>query len=301
MLTITKIPRGNEGHEVIECFLKTKKVSSIFFCSPFTIQTWLNTEIKELYLASFRNEKILLVYDIKRKKDVRFLLEYPSDEFMRSVIEYFDAKYIGVNELHHIPPHIENPHDQCDDYLVDVATVEGMFDGMVRREYNRCVRRHPRIFFKEVENSDRVAIKLFLEKWLYTRTDEQNKFSRISNELYFIDSYLDNPQAYGGVVYDGDQIVALTFFVQSMIEGVALSTTSKVLRGYTKLGTYLSVEQAKMLKKKGFNKVNIGKMNNEFKRKFLLNATPLSIYAYEAWIKEGWKFTSNFLQRGLIM
>ena len=84
MYSIVKI-EGNNAHNNLQLFLSRQKFLPIFFFSPYTLNTYLAHNGKDLYIIDYKGEETLIM--IKEKpKEVRFLFNSPSVHMKEKVL-----------------------------------------------------------------------------------------------------------------------------------------------------------------------------------------------------------------------
>ena len=276
MSSIVKI-EGNNAHNNLQLFLSRQKFLPIFFFSPYTLNTYLAHNGKNLYIIDYKGEETLIM--VKEKpKEVRFLFNNPSVHMKEKVFEHFRPIYAAVNEVIDMPKEaaaINMPEIEL--FLPPIANLAYKD---IRKKYNQCKRKHPNLCFEQYDSRDVEKIRLFVEKWNIARGEKTEKFVNSKNDLHFFELYNYNPEIIGGVVMDGNEIVSISFSVPGL-NGSLISAINKCLRGYTELGVFTYVERARFLCDKGFNRVYIGPVNNDFKKQFLQNAIFHDVYSYE--------------------
>lgn len=263
MLNIQKIPEHN-AHEIIEEYLKRLPFSPIFFFSAYTLNTWLNHMGKTMYWVEYGGEKALVLYR-ERHHDVRFLFYHPTTELTEELKKHFDSNYIAANDVYNtnIEPNTENS-----ELLTSIPPIANLEDSKIRKDYNAFLKKHPTFVFKKYAHDMKDDAFKFLDAWKLTRSELFNQYEKTVNDKHFLDLYSDNPNIGGGIVYDGETPVAITFFVPSM-DGKVIGLVNKSLRGYTQLGAFVFVQRAKLAQERGYTEMYLGPINNDFKKRFL--------------------------------
>lgn len=283
MFTVVKI-EGNNAHSDLQVFLSRQQFLPIFFFSPYTLNTYLTHNGKKLYIATYNGQEALIM-GREKPKEIRFLFTNPSVAMKEAVLEHFKPIYAAVNEAVTSPKEVvalNRPEAEL--FLPSIAN---LVDKHIRKKYNQCKRKHPNLRFEQYVPENIEKIRLFIERWNIARNEKSNKFVNTKNDLHFFELYNYSPEVIGGVVMDGNNIVSISFVVPSLGGGL-ISIINKCLRGYTELGVFNYVERARFLCSKNFNRVYIGPINNDFKKKFSQDAILHNVYSYELYK------TSNF-------
>lgn len=283
MLTIVKI-EGNNAHSDLQVFLSRQQFLPIFFFSPYTLNTYLTHNGKNLYIATYNGQEALIM-GRENPKEIRFLFTNPSVAMKEAVFEHFKPIYAAVNEVVASPKEIvalNRPEAEL--FLPSIAN---LVDKHIRKKYNQCKRKHPNLRFEQYAPENIEKIRLFIERWNIARNEKSNKFVNTKNDLHFFELYNYSPEVIGGVIMDGNNIVSISFVVPSLGGGL-ISIINKCLRGYTELGLFTYVERSRFLCSKDFNRIYIGPVNNDFKKKFSQDAILHNVYSYELYK------TSNF-------
>lgn len=284
MFTVVKI-EGNNAHNDLQEFLSRQKFLPIFFFSPYTLNTYLTHNGKNLYIANYEGQEALIM--VKEKpKEIRFFFTNPSVVIKEAVIQQFKPVYVAVNEVANSPKEavaVNNPEVEL--FLPPIANLA---DKNIRKKYNQCKRKHPNLIFEKYNPDNIDKIRIFIEKWKVARSEKVDEFVNAKNDLHFFELYNNNPEVIGGIVRDGNEIVAISVAVPSL-DGGLISVINKSLRGYTELGVFTYVERSRFLCDKGFNRVYIGSVNNDFKKQFLQDAIFNDIYSYELYKASNFK------------
>lgn len=283
MLTVVKI-EGSNAHNDLQVFLSRQQFLPILFFSPYTLNTYLTHNGKNLYIATHNGQEALITVR-EKPKEVRFLFTNPSVAMKEAVFEYFKPIYVAVNEVVTSPKGvaaINRPEAEL--FLPSIAN---LVDKHIRKKYNQCKRKHSNLRFEQYTPENIEKIRLFIERWNIARNEKSNKFVNTKNDLHFFELYNYSPEVIGGVVMDSNNIVSISFVVPSLGGGL-ISIINKCLRGYTELGLFTYVERSRFLCSKDFNRIYIGPVNNDFKNKFSQDAILHNVYSYELYK------TSNF-------
>lgn len=291
MFNVVKI-EGYYAHNNLQMFLQHQKFLPFFFFSPFTLMTYLTHNGKNLYIVNYEREEAL-VMSREKPKEVRFFFNKPSASMKKAVFEYFKPDYMCVNETDIVEDEpIAFNRLEVELSLVPIANLE---DRDVKKKYNQCKRKHPELSFENYDPENLEKIKIFIQKWNEFQTNKSDKFIDTKNDFHFFELYNHDPDVIGGVVMDNNEIVGVSFSVPSM-NGSLISVINKCLRGYTELGIFTYVERSRFLCNKGFNRVYIGSVNNNFKKKFLQNASFHNVYSYEIYKAPNFRSSEWHLQ-----
>lgn len=290
MFNVVKI-EGSNAHNNLQAFLLRQKFLPFFFFSPFTLNTYLTHNGKNLHIVNHEGQEALIV-SREKPKEVRFFFNNPSVSMKEAVFEYFKPVFMSVNETDIIAKKftiVNRPEAEI--FLDPIANLS---DKNIRKKYNQCKRSHPNLRFENYNPKDIEKIKKFIQKWNAYNINKSDKFIDTKNDLHFFKLYNYNPDVLGGVVMDDNEIVSISFSVPSL-DGNLVSVINKCLRGYTELGVFTYVERSKFLCDKGFSRVYIGLVNNDFKKKFLQNASLYSVYSYEIYKASNFKSSEGHL------
>jgi len=282
-LILTKIsPVASDP--VLKDFLERHPFVPFFFFSQYTLQTWLNHDSKTLYIAELGDERLLILHkegaanaEGKRALDIRVLFDHPSSKMVNELMREFNPNYLSVNEC--VTPPQEGKYLSDIEYEIQLEPVATLADKDLRKKYNQALRKNAGLRYETYKPEHAEDIRMFLQKWNMTRSEHANAYAKTHNDRHFLDLYKDDPKLIGGVVYDGEDIVAYTLSVPDM-NGSLLAVFNKVLRGYVQFGIYLYVERTRQLMAHGFSRANIGSINNDFKKQFLDDAVKHDIYCY---------------------
>ncbi len=272
-LQITKI-NSESAHTTLAEFLSNKPFVPLFFFSPYSLNTWLNNDVRLLYIAELGNEKILMVCR-DENKDVRILFDQPSEEMVTALTNHFKPKFFSVNESN-THPNVKSFYSDTE-YKILLKPIAELSEKRVRKNYKRAITKNTGLIYKSYLPEYVPKIVDFLQKWNTTRSELQNQYAKTKNDLHFLEMYKDDPDLIGGVIFDNDQIVGYRLGVKTF-DGNILALFNKILRGYTELGVFLYVEGARQLVDLGYDSAYIGPVNNDFKTQFLKNAQPYEVY-----------------------
>ena len=290
MFTIVKI-EGNNAHNHLQAFLSRQKFLPTFLFSPYTLNTYLTHNEKNLYIAT-KDGQEMLIMSREKPKEIRFFFINPSIAMKEAIFEHFKPIYSAVNEVINPPKEVvalNKPEVEL--FLPPIAELA---DKKIRKRYNQCKRKHPNLHFEQYVPEHIEKIRVFIERWNSTRTEKSNKFIDTKNDLHFFELYNYNPEVIGGVVMDDNNIVGISFAVPSL-DGGLISVINKSLRGYAELGVFTCVERSRFLCGKGFNRVYIGSVSNDFKKQFLREAIFHDIYSYELYKAVNFKSSERHL------
>lgn len=278
----------------LQTFGPVQKIGAAMFSNIFILDTYLNKIVNRLYTLEVGEDKFLVVKRVFRK-EYRFLFKEPPPLVLKSFIETFDPAYISVHFLQYteIDEHITLLEKEiiCSTSLKDL-------NPEIQRKYKQSLQRNKGLCVENFEYKQHIAdLIIFLESWRCGRSQEKDIWVRIENDLNLMASYGSANLLQGLVVRDftkENKIVGYNIFVSSSQEGVSLSICSKVLRGYVQLGVFLKVESFKKMRESGFQRVNLGQINNDFKKAF---DSDFSIHMYHKELYISSEFSKTVVDR----
>lgn len=276
MINVVTI-KGDTAHDSLQLFLSRQKFLPFFFFSPFTLNTYLTHNGKNLHIVNYDGQESLIM-SREKTKEIRFFFNKPTISMKKAVFEHFNPLYMCVNETDTVDNEFAETNSPEAELLL--CSIASLSDKNIRKKYNQCIRNHPNLRFEKYNLEDIGKIKKFIKKWNYYHSNKSDKFIDTKNDIHFFELYNHNPDVLGGVIMDDCEIIAISFAVPS-IDGNLISVINKCLRGYTELGVFTYVERSKFLCDRGFNRAYIGSINNDFKKKFLINNHFHNVYSYE--------------------
>ncbi len=273
---IVKKVNPETAHATLEEFIAAHPFVPLFFFSPYSMNTWLNTDVLSLHIVTLGDEKLLVVYR-EKDEDLRILFDIPSLEMIDALKEYFKPKFFSVNETTAMPD-VKSFYSDTE-YGIKIEPVANLTDKRVRKNYNRALKKNVGLRYESFKPEHVEGITTFIEKWNTSRSELQNQYANTKNDLHFLEMYKNDPNLIGGVVLDGDKVIGYRLGVKRS-DGNILALFNKVLRGYTELGVFLYVEGMKQLHELGFKEAYIGPVNNDFKKQFLQDSVSYEVYSY---------------------
>ncbi|HRH30688.1 MAG TPA: hypothetical protein PK886_01295 [Candidatus Paceibacterota bacterium] len=236
-----------------------------FFGSVVVLETFLNRNNKELYIASDTKNNYLVLFKVL-KNEYRFLFSEPNEDFLNKFKEQFDPRYIGVNLLNNKSKNNICGIDQ--ELTLDVDKIISSEDAGFRKDLNRSFKYNQNIVVSKYSYEKDIGDLLkFLEEWRFARSDDANKYAFIENDLSFLVGYGGESYVKGVIIRDNskNKIIGYCLFIPQT-KDLCISVYSKVLRGYENLGVLLTFEKCKYVKEEGYKKLNLGSINNDFKK-----------------------------------
>ncbi len=273
-----------DTHTKILGAIEKSVIPFTLFGSPHVLNTFFNNTGFELWSAEFENETYIFVRKVDRKfvqNELRLLFKKFPDELVDQLKKEFDPPYIAYNEL------LEDQHDerQIEDIevVVDVKKYVDLAYAPMRKHYKQAVKHNSSLEIKEFKNIPIEHLQEFWKSWLAQRAERPYAADRTHNDAKFFNIYSDQ-EYFGVVAYEGDRIVAYSIGI-GFDEGKCISVFNKCLQGYTNLGLQISYEKALLAEKKGYNKIALGGINNDFKKQFLHIADTMLLYGIELFRK----------------
>lgn len=257
MWTFTEL-KPDETEKVMGIF-KAESVQPSFYTSPYALNTFLNHGYKKLYIASNGNNYRIILHRTRKVSDVRILFKRGANdsELIEDIKEKFNPLYIAYNLLSE-ESEGDMPKSSYDEMIIDTKTIAEMVDKKIGHAYRYFTTKHPNIEFKIAELSHKNKIMTFLDEWCPVFSETHGQLTDGINDRRFLELYLDDKNAKGLLLFDGDKVVGISFFVPHIVNGVALGLINKCLRGYSELGVGLYVNKARLMLENGFLKANTG-------------------------------------------
>lgn len=225
----------------------------------------------------------------------------PDDEkFIEAIKAHFQPQYVAYNL---IP---QKPHDLTDialreDLIIDVDTVVDLRDSRIRADFNKCKRLHPNLQYRPAEITDKERIEKFLDEWGLMASEKFGVKITAENDRRFLELFLGTDKIKGGIVFDGDRVIGIAFHTfHTSKPALAVNVILKNLRGYNRLGEWLTVQHARQLKEEGFLQALIGGTEVEsqahFKRKFMRGGVKNTYYSVKIYSTPNIFLPENFLR-----
>lgn len=268
-----------DNHEKIVSALGSVKIPFTTFACPEMLNTFFNKPGFNLY--SIRNgESVFFFIQKDRTKEVRFLFVIPPNRVVDYVKNEFKSPYIAGNDLFEKP---DDPNAISDiELTVNLEEYITLKDADVRKQYNRALRSNKGLIFKNFSGIPKEDLEIFWKAWAEQKSLASEKFKdRTDNDNNFLSLY-SKDHYFGVGAYDGSKLVAYSIGIP-FDKDKCLSGFNKVLRGYTNLGLQISYEKAKIALEKGFKYMNIGSINNDFKKQFISFSEQQNLYGTEIW------------------
>ncbi len=283
-----------DSYEKIVAAVGNSDLPQMFFTQPQVMHNFLNNIGIEFYSITNENRTYFFIHKTKHNELRLLFTLYPS-EVISELTKQFNPQFIAYNLL------VENSRkeDSLEDVevVMDIDAFVNLKDTRIRKHYNQALRQNTHLVFKPFENIPTHDLKEFWRTWAQQRAAVSEKFTdRTSNDQRFLELFND-AQYFGIAAYDGPALVAYSIGIRHGVT-YCLSGFNKTLRGYTNLGLQVSYEKAKIAQELGYQKMNVGSINNDFKKHFLPISDQLLTYAFELWRKESFKTfnTQRFIQ-----
>lgn len=290
-----KIDQLKEYKDIYEV-LEKKKLPLMFFTQAQMLDNFLNTDDLLLFTIE-HDERLYIFMQKKRTNELRLLFEIFPDDAITYLKDEFKPPYIAYNEL------IENPHKEnqieVPEAVVDIEKFIKLEDKKIRKHYHQAQRENSRLVFKEFKNISRSDIEVFWRTWAEQLSVRELFADRTYNDARFLERY-DESQYFGMVAYDEEKVVAYSIGVHHF-GTYCLSAFNKALRGYKNLGLQISYEKAKQAHALGYKEMNLGWIQNDFKRQFIQISTLLPIYGFELSRVEAFKTKSPHGYTGVLL
>ncbi len=276
----------------IDNYFKRNKNLSLFACFPI-IQVFLNSHDKKTYLINFKGRDRLVFFRDKRFKDIRILFDQHDEdkEFMEILKDKTD--HLGYSFTENLPNESLLNFEEREFFLnVDkVVSMKGSAFKGVRKNYNSFLKKHSSLNIVDVKKDDIERVKTFLHKWEDELNKEYNLKLKIHNELLLVNNFLGNNKISGTLILDKNDVVGMELCILSPSDNkYGFSILNKCLRGYSGLGTFLKVNQARRLLNEDVEFLNcgvaVGKNLNHFKKKFMEGGKYHNRYHYSIRAKE---------------
>lgn len=281
---------------------KLRKIGilSNFTCFP-QLYVYLSQPGAKLFLVSLidGSERLILHRKNGDISDVRILFEKTGNdnELIELLKIKFSPDYLAYNIIPATPVKLGDDEAAAirNDLIIDVKTVAELADLNLRRDFDKCQKNHPNLVYREVGQDDREAIDAFFKEWSLQTSHATENARR------FIENYLGKDQARGSAVFDENKIVGLCFHSPHPVDHlVATNIILQNLRGYHRLGEWLSVKHAEQLQNEGYKKALIGgteaPSKTHFKNKFMLNGSINTFYSEEVFKNRSVLFSENNLR-----
>jgi len=276
-----------DTHSKIVDAVRSAKLPFIFFATPEMLNTFFNKKNFALYAISEGTNTYLFVQK-EHTKELRLLFADFPESAIAQLRETFNPPYIAYNELAQNP---EKEHQVvATEVVVDLEKYISLADKTIRKQYHQA-QKYNHLTFKEFKNIPRSDIEQFLNDWAQMKQTQHPLFSyTLENDRNFFDKYTED-DFWGIAVYDDKKLVGYSIAIAIGTQN-CVSAFNKCLRGYRNLGLQISIEKARMAYKKGYTHMNIGTINNDFKKHLLPIATTHHLYSYEFWRNENFKTKS---------
>lgn len=293
----------------IDIILKESGVISNFTCIP-QLFAFAVKENDHLYIAYINGSPRLILCRQRKTpegipvKDVRILFcRDDNDEDLISAIKnQFSPDYLAYNLI----PQKKLPADCLEsserhELIIDLETVANLKIKNLERDHRRCQRRHPQLRYVKAKPEDKEAIIQFLDEWCQTAGRKLEENPKAENDRRFIEMFLSDSRVNGGLVFDGSKIIGIAFHTYHPSDKgkLAVKVILKNLRGYTKLGQWLMVEEAKQLLSEGFSQALMGgdeiPSQAKFKEQFMAGGQRKVYFSYKIFSNPQLNFPADFL------
>lgn len=307
--TLYEIQKDDEN--LINPVLSSTGVVSNFTCFP-QLYAYLTKSSNHLYIVNFREKPRIILHRNSDLNDIRIMFskEEKDEEFIEKIKKQFSPKYIAYNLIPEKPSAVEpNKMAIRDELILDVSTVRALDDQRVKKDYNRCKKRHPNIQYRRATPKDKKQIVDFVDRWCQRETEKRGALVTGENVKRYIELFLSEDGINIDVIIDQDKVIGITSHSSHPLEQkLAVSTFSMVDRGYKQLGVFAYVEQAKAIDAQGFTKALIGgreslivggKENTskaDFKMRFMKNGSINTYYSQEVLSADNFVVGPNYLR-----
>jgi hypothetical protein len=283
---------------MLPIFKKTN-IFSTFTCFE-QFYSYLKKPTTKLYLINFHNkERVILFKNKDQVTDIRILFfKYDDDSlFIKHLINFFHPDYIAYNLIKEKPkPSLISTVRY--ELIIDVKTNVNFLDKELKKEYLKCLKRHPNILYRRAENKDLEKIEFFLKEWELRESLKQKRKISIENVRNYLRIFFSKKDVFIGIVLDKNKVIGLTGHSDSPInQSMIVSTFNMTARGYKELGVFTYIKQLQQIDKGGYKKVLIGglestkignKINKDkanFKMKFMKNGIIKKYYSEKIYSK----------------
>lgn len=288
-----------ESKEIVDKILASSGVISNFTCFE-QLFAYLDKPTNNLYVATVDEKQRIILHRNAEFSDVRIFFKKDEDEELLSEIKRrFAPQYIGYNLIKDVPE--SDNFAVRNELILDINSVAELENPRLRREYNRSRRAHSHIYFRAASRADQAIIQDFLQRWHQRESEKIGKEVSDEKIQHYIDLFLGSRNAEIGLVIDGSRVIGITSGSQHPSDSqLGVSTFSMVDRGYTQLGVFTKVEQARSFQEKGFSKMLIGGTEGEsktkFKMRFMQNGSKNTYYSEEVYKDEKIDVDPNYLR-----
>ncbi len=279
---------------VLDKFLARTGIISNFSTSE-QLLSFVASDINKVFLVHHKGQtRCVVKKETNQGIDLRILFTKTDQD--AELIEGLQTEYKPIYMAYNLIPTAEKPIDSQsrEDLVLDVATIAGPKDSKTARpkysktaqeEYNRFRNKHvipsgdpPKVRFQKYEPSDKPAVEQFLHQWSKMASTKFSQNIRAENDRNFLEMFASQANVTGGVVYDGNKVIGICFhFPHPTDPKLAVNIIFKNLRGYSKLGEWMTVEHFRQIQEEGYTRAVIGGTENpsqaEFKRRFSLNGS----------------------------
>lgn len=292
----------NQDFEKAEPILSKSGVISNFTCFP-QFYSFVKKTTSKIFIAHFNDEKRLIVCKANPVVDIRIMFnKKKSDKILiRNLKDKYNPKYIAYNLISNTPRK-GRKHSCRSELVMNVNCIAGMKDTKLSNAYRRCVRKHPNLKYVSLENKCGSLINRFLDEWCLTAGAKLHQNTDAENDRNLIRQYLCKSVLKGGLAIDGNKIVGLAIhtYHPSDRNNLATKTILKNLRGYSKLGQWLVIEEAKQLKAEGYSYALMGgdevQSQKHFKYQFMQSGKVYKYFSYEVYREAGLTLHKNYLR-----
>ncbi len=279
---------ADEVADVLPDFCRTNDIPPSFFTSAPLLNTFYNNNRLTLGIISYQNEDFLF-FTKRFRKEWRFLFKEPNSSLIGAIHEKYGLNYIASAFITERDFHAGESDTICDEeqVVLDFKTILSEHDTLYK-DYAKSISRETNLVIERYEYNTHVAGLLkFLTAWRHVRSDRQNKHANIFNDINFLAHFGFDERITGIVIKDAGNIVAYNLNLPNDLDAIeCISAFSKVLRGHENLGIILKIENAKAMLANGFERVNIGHINNDFKKRLARHGSTIKLYSRQLYKDE---------------
>lgn len=283
-----KFLETNEIEKFFFSFCTKNKIPPSFFTSSLILDTYYNKSKFKLGIINYKNEDYLFFTKLHRK-EYRFLFKEPTPKLVELINKKHNLDYIAsAFVLGKDFKHTESDIIFCEEEVV--LNLKNLLSekNSVYKDYVKSAKKNKNLKVEKYNYSLHIDDLLkFIEKWKSTRSDDQNKYANTTNDLIFLSTFGADEKVKGVIIKDGENIIAYNLYTLNDLNNKeCISAFSKVLRGYDNLGLILKIECIKSMLENSFEKVNIGDINNDFKKRLATHGEIIKLYAKKLYKNE---------------
>lgn len=198
---------------------------------------------KNLFLIVENNKIKNIFYEDKDKIQIRFLFEYPKEEY--TILNNYDIVCVSFLPLSRVD--ISKPRFFSTDIILNnknVVELNGATFKNLRTKINKGKNHNVNILNLNTQTIKKEEILEFLNRWVTEATNIRNKkLANINRDSWWINYYFtnENTNLHGIVIKDNitNSIIGFCLYELSLDKRYAISLSSKVITKYKGLSEYL--------------------------------------------------------------